>query len=511
MKPVLHPPARHFRANPAAAVARRTLAAAAALAAVVTLAACAPPAPPGFAHLRACSSREAPPDALCGTLSVYENRQTRTGRRIPLAVVVLPALSDEYRSDPVFFLAGGPGQGAATMAPLIRQVFERVRRHRDIVLVDQRGTGRSHPLNCDANEESLQSAFADDAAVAERVRRCLARFDADVRQYTTPVAMDDLDEVREWLGYPRINLYGASYGTRAALVYLRQHGDRVRSLVLDGVAPTNMQLPLFAARDAGRALDALLTDCQNDEACQHRHPMLRTQVRELLARLERAPVRTTLTHPRTGMRETVTVTASVAAGILFRALYAPVTGAMLPLLVEQASQDDFQPLVALAFAGDEENMSVGMQLAVLCSEDAGRITGEQAAEATRGMLFSRHLLAGQLTACAEWPKGSIPDDYFAPTSSDVPALVLSGEIDPVTPPSWGESVAGSLTRSRHLTARATGHGVAMTACGIRLVDDFFERASADALDTTCLDNATRPPFFLTPSGPDPAAREKRVR
>src|ERR1043166_848090 len=199
-------------------------------------------------------------DAHCGTLSVYENRQARSGRRINLTVVLLPALSADSRPDPLFFLAGGPGQGAAKMAPLVRQALRSVQRERDLVLVDQRGTGTSNPLDCRNDNDSLRAINESDEVALDRLRRCLAGYDADVRLYTTPIAMDDLDDVRAYLGYERINLYGGSYGTRAALVYLRQHADRVRSVVLDRVAPTARALPLFTARDAQHALDKALAD-----------------------------------------------------------------------------------------------------------------------------------------------------------------------------------------------------------------------------------------------------------
>lgn len=477
----------------------------------LTATACGPQVAPGLARLHLCTSDEGPADAYCGTLDVFEDRAAAAGRRIPLAIVVLPASSDEYRADPLFFLAGGPGQGAATMAPLIQAAFQRVQRHRDIVLVDQRGTGRSHPLDCETDDNSLRDLFADDDAQIARLRECLASYDADVRLYTTPLAMDDLEDVRAHLGYESINLYGASYGTRAALVYLRQHGHRVRSVVLDGVAPTDMRIPLFTARDAGRALDLLLAECAGDARCGAAFPNLRSRVAALLARLERTPARVALTHPRTGERGTVLVTARIVAGTLFSALYAPATGTLVPLLVEQAERDHFEPLVALALASDADNLSLGMQLSVLCSEDAGRVDEQALEDETRGLMFGRHLMAGQLRACEMWPRGALPADYFAPVSSPVPALILSGEIDPVTPPAWGETVARSLPNSRHVTAPATGHGVATSACGIRLVDDFLERATARDLDVSCLKGNQRPPFFLTPSGPlpPPEAREAR--
>ena len=298
---------------------------------VGALVGCARSSPPiGLARLHPCAGSEGPTDASCGNLQVYENRAAGTGRRISLNIVALPSLAGEPASDPLFFLAGGPGQAAAQMAAQVREIFRPVLRHRDIILVDQRGTGKSNPLDCRSESNTLQELTEPDTDSLGRLKKCLDGFDADVRFYTTPIAMDDLDDVRAYLGYDRINLYGGSYGTRAALVYLRRHGERVRSMVLDGVAPTDMRIPMFAARDAQRALDKLLTDCDADAACRSTHPGLAPRVRALLQRLSATPARVEVMHPRTGVRETVTLEARVVAGVLFAALYSPLTSSLLP-------------------------------------------------------------------------------------------------------------------------------------------------------------------------------------
>jgi pimeloyl-ACP methyl ester carboxylesterase len=440
-------------------------------------------APVPLEHLHACATDEGPSDALCGGLDVDENRAIPGGRRITLNIVVLPALGQDVRADPLFFLAGGPGQGAAQLAPQVQYLFRTVLRTRDIVLVDQRGTGRSHPLNCPSTNESLRDLAESEEASLAQVRRCLHTLaqSSDLRQYTTTIAMDDLDDVRAYLGYEQINLYGGSYGTRAALVYTRRHGARVRAMVLDGVAPTDMRLPLFTSRDAQRALDRLLQDCEEDAPCRAAFPGLGPRVRTLLARL--------------------------VARILFSALYSPVTASLLPTLLERAEHDDFEGLLALAFSGETtvDNMSLGMQLSVLCSEDAGRFTPGDLTREAAGSLFGTDLMIGQVVACGIWPRGVVDPAYYEPLVSDVPTLVLSGDLDPVTPPVWGQTVAARLTRSRHLVAAGTGHGVVATACGARLVSAFLEQGAAETLDAKCLETMRRPGFFLTPSGPEPAS------
>jgi pimeloyl-ACP methyl ester carboxylesterase len=457
-------------------------------------------------RLHPCTLDEGPTDAYCGTLNVFENRHTRQGRTLDLAIVVLPALSSDAAPDPLFFLAGGPGQGAAQMAPQLEDVFARIQERRDIVLVDQRGTGKSHPLNCRGDINSLREVNEPDEAGLARLRRCLESYDADVRLYTTPIAMDDLDEVRAFLGYDRINVFGGSYGTRAALTYLRQHGDRVRTIVLDSVVPPEMRLPLFAARDAQRALDALLADCAKDERCRALYPDLGPRLQALLARVDAKPAVVTLVHPRTGIAEEMRVDDRFVAGTLFGALYSPLAASLIPALVDRASRDDFQGMLALALVNEPavENMSIGMQLSVLCAEDASRVTPADVERESAGTLFGPRLMA-IVRACAFWPRGEVDPSYYEPVTSDVPALVVSGELDPVTPPTWGAAAASHLRNSRHIVVPGTGHGATGAGCGMRLLRDFIDRGSVDGLDPGCLNGITRPPFFVTPSGPDPAA------
>ena len=266
--------------------------------------------------LKRCTSKQGPLDGYCGTVEVWENRQAQTGRRISLKVVVLPGARRGENPDPLFYLAGGPGQAAAREASGIQQLFRPVLADRDIVLVDQRGTGESNSLACEPKEG--EPLGADLEAAVRLLRGCMERFDADLRLYTTPIAMDDLNQVRESLGYGRINLYGASYGTRAAIVYVRRHPETVRSVVLDSVAPPDMILPLYFARDGQRAFDQLTAACAADPGCAQAFPNLADRFEQLLARLDRNPERVTVTHPRTGKPEQVTFDRLTISGIVFQ-------------------------------------------------------------------------------------------------------------------------------------------------------------------------------------------------
>ena len=363
------------------------------------------PAPSALDRLKPCPSAEGPTDAYCGKVDVWEDRAARAGRKLSLKVVLLPALRRKPAPDPLFFLAGGPGQGAAKMARTVRDMFRTLQTDRDIVLVDQRGTGDSNPLDCKPDEENLDQD--DPNAAIERLRACLAGYQAkaDVRLYATTIAMDDLDEVRQFLGYSKINLYGGSYGTRAAIVYTRSHAASVRSVVLDSVAPTDMRLPLYMARDGQRALELLLRDCEKDPACRQRFPALGDRLNSLLTRLAAHPQRVHLIHPRTGREIEITIRRRTISSILFTALYAPQTAALLPLLIERAEKNDFQGFFALGSINDgvADNMAQGMHFSVVCSEDAPRIEPGSIESEAAGTFLGAEMAEWRMKICAFWP------------------------------------------------------------------------------------------------------------
>lgn len=472
-------------------------------------------APPSLA-LAPCPPADNIEDGLCGTWDVFEDREAKTGRRIALRVVVLPALSNDTAPDPLFILAGGPGQAASELTEVIRVPFRQVNRERDLVFVDQRGTGGSNPLTCELGEEApdetlLLDPMSDEllrARVLAELGACVASLDADPRFYTTPLAMDDLDDVRQALGYNTINLWGGSYGTRAGLVYLRRHPDRVRTAILDGVAPVAMKLPLNMGRDAARALDLLLEDCSADAGCHAAYPDLADQLQTLLDTLEQGPVRQTVAHPRTGRPTEVVVSRTSLASSVRAPLYSPDLAAVLPLAISSAADGDYGPLSAMGvgFAGDA-SLYTGMFLSVVCSEDVPAITAADRALAAAEPLFGTSLLDSFAALCGAWPRGTLPDGYDEPVASDRPVLLLSGRLDPVTPPRWAESVEGPLVNATHVTVPGVGHGTMGAGCVPDLMAEFIERGSAASLEVDCVDRIQRPRFFDSTLGPGTFAVE----
>lgn len=462
-------------------------------------AACSPgtDAPRPALALAACRIPGIDSAARCGTHEVWEDREAKQGRRITLRVAIVPAKLRAREPDPIVILAGGPGQGAISLAPQVMPLFTRLNDSRDIVFLDQRGTGKSNPLDCAEEAQPMQTLFED--ALPERlVTKCLATLVGDPRLYVTPIAMEDLDEVRAALGYEKINLWGGSYGTRAGLEYLRRHGDRVRSMVLDGVAPATMKLPLSFVADGDAALARLIEACDLDAACRKTYPELRVMIVSLRNQLARRPARATIQDPRTGDRATIQVNENVFLSGLFRPLYVAELASLLPFGISAAAGGDFNPLLAqnLELADDiAENLSIGMHLSVICAEDIPRITREDMDQLGQSF-FGRALVDDFVRACRIWPRGKVPEDYYTPVRSDVPVLILSGGLDPATPPRHGELVAASLRNSRHVVAPQLGHGVSLHGCAPRLIESFVRQGSVAGLDDRCLQRIPRPMFVM---------------
>ncbi len=473
---------------------------------VLAVAACnRPPTPGERLGLAPCRLPGLGVPAECGTYTVYEDREARRGRTIDLYLARVPALASTPAPDPLFVLVGGPGQAATRAGAPVVQALEAVRRRRDVVLVDQRGTGRSNPLRCQKEPLTLAEALEPEIDPG-KLQECLESLDADPTRYVTALAMDDLDEIREAFGYEKINLWGASYGTRAALVYIRRHGTHVRSAILDGVAPPGMKLPLYAARDAQRALDRLFADCRRSPRCHAAFPSPESDLEFVLERLSHGPLSVRLPHPRTGDPVTLSLTRRSLVSGVRGLLYAPRYAALLPMLLSRARAGDFAPFVAAAslFGGSvEEGIADGMFLSVVCAEDVAWIQPEEVEAAVEGTFAGDALVRAVEAACAHWPTARIPASYLEPVESDVPALVFSGDLDPVTPPVWGEMVRAWLPRARHIVVPGTGHGVSLLGCAPRLVADFLDTADPAAVEPECLGRITRPPFFTSFAGPAP--------
>jgi pimeloyl-ACP methyl ester carboxylesterase len=486
---------------------RRRLALAAALLAVLppSLYARAKPASrehPSRTLLQACSltgEEDKKVDALCGTYEVWENRATRTGRKIGLKVVVLPALSKASKPDPVFFFGGGPGEAIADDAGYAAGLEGR--EDRDLVFINQRGTGEPSKLACDlgGKADDLQSYLGETFPV-EAVRRCREELSqrADLTLYGTDAAMDDIDEVRAWLGYTKINLSGGSYGTRAVQTYIRRHGETVRAAILEGVVPMEETLPISHAANGQRSLDLLLSWCEKDPSCQAKFPQAREEVAAVLDRLAQNPVETEVKMPGSEKPVRVRLSRGVVADGIRWMLYTTNTGALLPLLVHLAAEGDFAPLGQAAVAsrvGVIRALAMGMFFSVTCSEDVAFIDPGTVAQRTSGSFLGDYRVRQQMAACALWPHFTPAPETKKSFRSDVPILLVAGERDPVTPPAFADAARRFYTRSLLLVVPYGSHG-GENKCVEAIQRGFIQRGGFDGLDTACVEKSPLTPFVL---------------
>lgn len=473
------------------------------LATVILLAACtAPPQTEEGPPLEPCKlPRDV--DAQCGSLTVPENRDDPGGRQLDLHFAVIPAESSLPETDPVVMLAGGPGQAATEVYPLVLSAFDDLNQDRDIVLLDQRGTGQSHPLDCpDLQELPLDSSRQEVLDTLEACRQTLAQR-ADLTQYTTDVAMRDLDAVRQTLGYRQINLLGTSYGSRAALRYMALFPHSVRTVVLNSSVSSELILQLQAPADGQRALSLLFKRCQQNAACRDAFPDFQTAFDEARLALEEGqPV--TFMHPISGQRETFELGQDDYMEGLFTLLYSPELVSLLPLMVDETVKTgDYGPLVAqmVALTAGLNNYQ-GMFHAVVCSEDAPFIDLQEAQRLQEGSLFP--LRAEDLVMqCENWPRATLAPSFREPLHSDIPTLLLSGEADPITPPHYAAQVARGLNNSLHLILPGFGHDVMLPGCMPSVITAFIQAGTLQDLQTNCVQEIVPPAFFVSPAGPKP--------
>jgi len=449
---------------------------------------------------------------LCGSVPVYENTVTQKGRKILLNVAVIPAaipagtaalptgaaVAANHSPDPLFLLAGGPGQAATDAFALLVPNFEGVLQLRDIVMVDMRGTGKSNPLRCSSpNLQAVPSAAPTPTlAPADAVKACLATLNADPTLYTTQAAANDLDQVRQALGYQKINLLGVSYGTRLALAYLRQYPDRARTLTLDGVSPTDWELGPHDPANAQRSLDLIFAECAAETACHTAYPNLAQEFTGLMAGLTKQPQQVDLVHPLTNQRVTLLLTEDEAAQAIQFMSYSPDNIAAIPQLIHDVVTKGQYNLLAsqylIAAYSLTQPISDGLYLSVVCAEDVPFYPATPDPAGVTSYLPD-HTQA-QAQQCQTWPHATASAAFKKPVSSNAPVLLLSGQLDPVTPPANAEQAARTLPDSLNLVIPGLGHNVVFAGCLPDLVATFVQAGTVKGLDTSCVKQIQPGPF-----------------
>ena len=456
------------------------------------------PAPAPKIALQECDTL---PQALCGTLDVFEDRKNTIGRKISLNVVVLPALVART-AEPVFWLEGGPG-GAATgsIGPVSQQYLRGLRDHHDLVFVDQRGTGGSHLLSCEVGDSPANvDAFFGRLFPLDVIRACRQTLErtADLRQYTTAFAMDDLDDVRAALGYQRIDLAGASYGTIAAQVYMRQHPDRVHAAFLAGVATPMFKLPLPFARAFQHAWDRVVTDCGAEPACRAAFPKLQDEFNAVLARFNGGPLKVQMIDPETQQPRAVTLEREAFVERVRAMMYSTNGSSVVPLVVHQAFRGDFRTFQAMA-ARFRPGASIarGAYFSITCSETVPFITEDEIVVETLGTFLGDRRTRAHVAACGEWAKGDVDRSFVKPVKSDAPVVLFAGDVDGATPPWIAEEAVAGFRNGRLIKAPNTGHQIP-GPCAWNVMTAFFSKPGVGEVDASCVSNLRRPPFVLGP-------------
>jgi len=453
--------------------------------------------------LTPCTIEGVPGEARCGTYAVPENREAKQGRQIDLSVIVLPATTADRRPDPLFALSGGPGDAPSFNARFFSRAFSEIRKNRDLVLIDLRGTGKSAPLTCpELAKPDAAGGFDADLLSVSAVRACRARLagGADLTRYTTEIAVDDLDEVRQALGYQQINLYGTSYGSRVAQVYMRRHPGSLRAVTMKGIVPPSMASPESHARAGDDAWRALVARCEKDDDCRRGFPTLAADFNALLDRFAKtSPV---LTLPAGSRRPatSVAVTRGLFAEAFRNMLYTPENSAQTPKLVRQLLDGDDRGIAETALAGRTvlggDRLAAGFFLSVSCAEDVPYLATDARIQA-EGTFGGDYRLQQQTAACAVWPRGPVSGAHRQPTRSVIPTLIVSGELDPVTPPAGGDEVLRGLTNGAHVVIRNNGHPIGNAeACIGSMFAAFLERGSVAGLDRSCAATIPARPFQL---------------
>ncbi len=443
---------------------------------------------------------------LCGSVQRPLDPEHAGRGTLEIKYVVVPAMARRKLADPVFFLAGGPGQSAVALAAQVMSLFSRLNNRRDIVFVDQRGTGDSAPLTCKDPEDETLADQSEPERQLRLIIQCKAallkqpyiKAESDLGFFTTTIAVQDLEAVRRQLGAERIDLVGGSYGTRVALEVLRQFPKTVRRSVIDGVTPPDMALPASISADNQAAFNRLVESCAADPSCAKAHPDLHARFATLLQGL---PREVTAQHALTGRAETFTLTRELVLGAVRGALYSPPLAAALPEAIEAATRGDYAGLIGLSatqLARKSSRLATGMHLSVVCAEDMPRL----AASADKpGAEFGTTFARNYEKLCAVWPRGAVPTAFYTLVKSESPVLMLSGGIDPVTPPRHGERVAKALgPMARHVVVANAGHGVMAIGCMRDVVFRFIDAvtdAEALAVDADCAAQVPRPPAFVS--------------
>ena len=451
-------------------------------------------------------------EAYCDQLHVPLNWSDPQSTALTLNTIIVPAVRANPEPDPVVVLVGGPGQGAADTIAQLLPLLMRVQQHRSIVFMDQRGTGPTSPLRCSLTEDD----FDDPAVILPELKSCgqeLVESGVDPKYFVTSALVKDTEALRKKLGVEQLNLYGISYGSRLALAYMQAYPERVRAAILDGIAPSNVPLGSDFGHNAQRALENLIHDCTTDSECSKQFPELKSTLNTVWKTLQE-PLKLNLPNSHTYQWSERKLDQNTLQSSLNIMLYDSELSALIPYVLNAAQHGDWQPLLVHTEHNIADTVSWEMYLSVVCSEDEHQLpdtdlSSDEAEDSEQNtanpsdyvpQVFGKKVSEDLKQMCSVWPHQDVPIVSY--TTMATPTLLMSGTLDPATPPENTESLKPLLSAHTEVIFSGTGHNTLRTQCALSLFEDFLKQPST-ALDVQCASTLKRPAFLLSPSGTAP--------
>lgn len=417
----------------------------------------------------------------CAQITVPKDHRSPDDGSIQVHVIKVPAAKSNVHADPLVFLAGGPGQAASDTVAIVASSLATVQATRDLYFIDQRGTGKTDPLQCPEPNLDPLTIPSTLETVRQEVSACLAQIQTQLGHYSTRQFVADIDAIFETLGIAQINLYGGSYGTRVAQLYMRHYPNRLRSVVLDAVVPMDLAIGNFSATFSEAWLD-VVSQCEQHAPCAEAFPDLPGDLRA--ARANAAEFSGTTVHPRTGAALQPAITEQALLGSISQLMYHPITRPSIPYLVHAAANGDMRPLLASMSQAQQSEINSALYFDILCNEDIDLFVADNSPNQFDDGLLHRFIPE----VCTLWPRTNNAWLYDRnPIDSDIPTLLVSGAFDPVTPPAFADTVAQTLTNSLHVIAPNGAHTAVFHSCLNDTVAQFIDQASVENLTYSCLD------------------------
>ena len=429
--------------------------------------------------------------------------QKPEGKKITVTAVIISALSSHSDSDPIVILAGGPGQAASDFGEFATSIFRKIHKNKDIILFDLRGTGLSTPLICPQGEEDAEINTSEQRQ-QELLKECLASFDVDVRHFTSYDQIQDMEAFRTYMGYSQFNFWGGSFGTRIAQHYIHFYPNNVRSAIMDGAISSGHNLIESFPVSSDYALNILFENCKNDKNCNDAFPHFKVDFLKMQKDFSVKNIKISFTDPVSWTAHRLKTSDSIFTNLIRGPLYNAKSQSMLPFVVDQAVNfKNYNPFIALVsgFSSSTNGIAMGSMLSVLCAEDAVKVDKERLMALSKKSMTRGSAAKAFIKICKLWPTKKIPEKITQHVKSTVPILVLSGRLDPVTPPHLGQEVADNFINSKHIIAYNNSHISSGYSCMPAILNKFFADLDVKNIDTKCLDHVKLPPFAVGFGGP----------